>query len=101
MFKSHIPMFKLRRYVDVHPGRLMRLAMSAISWTWMIVFILLINDYYAQLDKTQHLFEDRLSLSWAFVIVWHMAAVWFVVIFIYRAHVDNFFRVRQVFIILL
>eukprot|EP01134_Creolimax_fragrantissima_P002428 CFRG2428T1 len=81
-------------YVDVLPGKVMRTIVSVISWMWTLVFIILINDYYAQSEGGQIVFQDRLGLSGAFVLVWHMAAFWFVAMYVYRSHIDNFFRIR-------
>eukprot|EP00123_Amoebidium_parasiticum_P018507 comp24227_c0_seq2/m.44655 comp24227_c0_seq2/g.44655 ORF comp24227_c0_seq2/g.44655 comp24227_c0_seq2/m.44655 type:complete len:1428 (-) comp24227_c0_seq2:591-4874(-) len=82
-------------YADHWFGTLNKLYMMFISLGWFIVLSLLTVDYYRFEGQHRPLFfSNQEVLSEAFIVVWHLTTLWFLVIKGFETTIANFLRLR-------
>ncbi len=83
-------------YTTDYFGFFAKSTMIHLSIGWLLILGLLIGDYYGMFVSLNYrdgsmLFNDRPTLSKAFVVVWHIATIWFLVLQIHSTNLKTYF----------
>ena len=91
---------RMSGYKNDRFGLFVKHSMVFMSIFWMLIFAILIGDYYGVFYGINYrdqamLLVDRKTLSIAFIIVWNLTALWFVTLYLHSTNLLTYFLAEE------